>query len=183
MSYLSYYSGFDEFYGGAGIRDKDLFTEEEKQAFLPKDDPGIVPSNIINPFIGIFIYNDVRTLIGLILFVLAITSSPIIAIIMIAIASIILPFPALVVAYCVSMQIIHLNSSSTLLMAIICTVVAIIIMAITRSSKTYTIVSYIILGCLFCIYIFKLTGIKDITTTKPIKTTGYGFMPSFSEDI
>ncbi|ASK51315.1 IMV membrane protein [Eptesipox virus] len=195
MSYLSYYNMLDDFSAGAGVLDKDLFTKEEENAFLPKVDNNGGSFNPFNNniFSEIFLYNDVKTLIGLILFVLAITTPPIIAIIMIIGASTLLPFPSLVIAYCLSTQILNVNANKSIGMAIFCVVMAIIsiIVSITMSTVAYTI-SYIILAILFCVYIFNLAKLSmpysslsssTIRCTKDFRA-GDKYMknPSFMED-
>ncbi|AAL69845.1 SPV106 putative phosphorylated IMV membrane protein [Swinepox virus] len=162
MSYLSYYNMFSDFNAGAGVTDTELFTKEEEEAFLPKHDNITGEYNFGFPFKGssfpnILMRNDIRALIGLILFVLAITTTPVIAVIMIAVASALLPFPSLVIAYCLSVQIINPGNNNATTMSIICVALAIIAIFINSISKTAYIITYIILAVLFCIYAFNLT--------------------------
>ncbi|QDJ95050.1 IMV membrane protein [Hypsugopox virus] len=196
MSYLSYYNMLDDFSAGAGVLDKDLFTKEEENAFLPKvdgDGNGTHHPFNSNIFSEIFLYNDVKSLIGLILFVLAITTPPVIAIIMIICASILLPFPSLVIAYCLTTQILNINANKTIGMAIFCIAMAIIsiVVSITMSTVAYTI-SYIILAILFCVYVFNLAKLNmpytslsssTIRCTKDFRAGDkYVKNPSFMED-
>ncbi|ADT91136.1 MV membrane protein [Cotia virus SPAn232] len=165
MSYLSYYNMFNDFSAGAGVKDNDLFTESEEASFLPKQNDELVGTvgnttsypMIKGTFPNILIRNDVKSLIGLILLVLAITSTPIIAVIMLVVAAALLPFPSLVIAYCLSMQIITRGSNTNTMMSIVCVVFATLTMILnTISSIAYTI-SYIILAILFCLYAYNLS--------------------------
>ena len=67
MSYLNYYNIFDDFQAGAGVMDEELFTPEEEKSFLPH--AGVAPGNAF--FSSILRNADVRTLLGLVLFVIA----------------------------------------------------------------------------------------------------------------
>ncbi|ABQ43584.1 IMV membrane phosphoprotein [Tanapox virus] len=162
MSYLSYYNMFDDFSAGAGVSERDLFTREEEESFLPKEDGDFKMSlsNFKGAFPDILVRNDVKSLIGLILFVLAITTTPVIAVIMIAVAAALIPFPSLVIAYCLSMQIINPGANKTTAMSIICVAMAIITIVVNSLSRTAYTISYIILAVLFCIYAFNLTKFK-----------------------
>ncbi|ABI99102.1 IMV membrane protein [Deerpox virus W-1170-84] len=197
MSYLSYYNMFSDFNAGAGVSDMELFTKEEEESFLPRpDESGEYKLNFPNlkgSFPDILMRNDIQSLIGLILFVLAITTTPVIAIIMIAVASALLPFPSLVIAYCLSMQILNFGSNGgnrTIAMSIICVGLAILTMVMNSVSKTAYTISYIILAVLFCIYAFNLTKFSKINTSTINKCTRefrggnkYGIeKPSFYED-
>ncbi|AAR07465.1 109L [Yaba monkey tumor virus] len=161
MSYLSYYNMFDDFAAGAGVSERDLFTKEEEESFLPKDDGNFKVSlpNFKGSFPDILVRNDIKSLIGLILFVLAITTTPVIAVIMIAVAAALIPFPSLVIAYCLSMQIINPTNKTTV-MSIICVAMAIVTIVVNSLSRTAYTISYIILAVLFCIYAFNLTKFK-----------------------
>ncbi|ANS71196.1 imv membrane protein [Pteropox virus] len=162
MSYFSYYNPFSEFEGGAGVLDDELFTEDEQQSFLPRDDiSSIIDGKPISPLApyNILQFEDIRVLLGLILFVLAITSAPLVGLCLIGLAAIVLPLPCLVLAYCLSMQAIYSSYNKTLGMAIICSLMAILAITLTHITCSYhvTVISYIILGVLFCMYVFRLS--------------------------
>ncbi|WZD65831.1 Phosphorylated IMV membrane protein [Bovine papular stomatitis virus] len=168
-SYYSYYNPVEEFEGG-GVQDAELFTTEEQNAFLPKDPsnpdaplPPIVPrpgpAGNVAPY-SVLQYEDVRVLIGVVIFVLALTSTPVLALVMIGIASLILPLPCLVVGYCAAMQIMHPNAAGNAGMAIVCTLMSIVTIIVSHvtGSVGATTLMYIVLGLLFAIYAFRLTG-------------------------
>nr|WGO62733.1 IMV membrane protein [Wadden Sea poxvirus] len=185
MSYLSYYNMLDDFSAGAGVLDnKELFTEDEQQTFLPRDIPNI---QLSNPFSKIFLYNDIKTLIGLIFFVLAITATPVIAIIMLGVASMLLPFPSLVISYCLAIQILNTNNNSnrSIGLSIFCILMSIvtIITNIISTSSVFYIISYVILAILFCMYMFNLSKVNTTIPSKCKVSNFNGIMPSFSEDL
>ncbi|AIZ77345.1 putative phosphorylated IMV membrane protein [Parapoxvirus red deer/HL953] len=170
-SYFSYYNPVEEFDAG-GVHDAELFTAEEQNAFLPKDpNPDVAPMPLppavprpgvpgnVAPY-SVLQYEDIRILTGIVIFVLAITSTPVLALVMVGIASLILPLPCLVVGYCAAMQIMHPNASGNAGMAIVCTlmsILAIIVSHVTGSVGATTFM-YIVLGLLFAIYAFRLSG-------------------------
>ncbi|AGZ95424.1 IMV membrane protein [Goatpox virus] len=170
MSYLSYYNMFSDFTAGAGVSDNELFTREEEESFLPKEhhEEGeeykiSKHHSLKNIFPNILMRSDIRALIGLILFVLAITTTPIIAVIMIAVASALLPFPSLVIAYCLSIQkfIGGVGNNKQIIMLILCVSVSIITLIFRHISNTAYTISYIILAILFCVYAFNISKISD----------------------
>ncbi|ASC55552.1 putative phosphorylated IMV membrane protein-like protein [Seal parapoxvirus] len=165
-TYFSYYNPVEEFEAG-GVLDEELFTNEEQNAFLPKDPgpdgPPLPPApsrpGNVAPY-SVLQYEDIRVLTGLVIFVLAITSTPVLALVMIGIASIILPLPCLVAAYCAAMQLIHPNAANNTGMAIVCTVMSIVTIIVSHVTGSIgaTTFMYIVLGLLFAIYAFRLTG-------------------------
>ncbi|QEJ79257.1 IMV membrane protein [Goatpox virus] len=169
MSYLSYYNMFSDFTAGAGVSDNELFTREEEESFLPKEhheegeEYKIKHHSLKNLFPNILMRSDIRALIGLILFVLAITTTPIIAVIMIAVASALLPLPSLVIAYCLSIQkfIGGVGNNKQIIMFILCVSVSIITLIFRHISNTAYTISYIILAILFCVYAFNISKISD----------------------
>ncbi|WOC35478.1 phosphorylated IMV membrane protein [Equine parapoxvirus] len=165
-SYLSYYNPVDEFEGG-GVTDEHLFSNEEQNAFLPRGEPGpeapgpLPPSRPGNvaPY-SVLQYEDIRVLIGLVIFVLAVTSTPVMALVMIGIASLILPLPCLVTAYCTAMQLMHPTAVGNTGMAIVCVVMSVVTIIVSHVTGSVGLSSfmYIVLGLLFTIYAFRLTG-------------------------
>ncbi|AAK85070.1 putative phosphorylated IMV membrane protein [Lumpy skin disease virus] len=196
MSYLSYYNMFSDFTAGAGVSDNELFTREEEEAFLPKEhhEEGeeykiSKHHSLKNRFPNILMRSDIRALIGLILFVLAITTTPIIAVIMIAVASALLPFPSLVIAYCLSIQKFSggVGNNKQIIMSILCVSVSIITLIFRHISSTAYTISYIILAILFCVYAFNISKIsyqdQDQACYKNFKGGNkYREKPSFYEE-
>ncbi|QGN68117.1 IMV virion membrane protein [Equine molluscum contagiosum-like virus] len=177
MSYLSYHNIFDEFAAGAGVKDEELFTPEEKALFLPQGVPapgGAFFSNIMR-------YSDMRTLLGLILFVIALGAPPAIGIFMVGAAALLMPLPCLVIAYCMAMQISHPQAGANVGMAVLCTLAAIAVMIIARSNmvvRAVTVAAYVVLAVLFCVYALRLSRGAQST---PCARGGGGFIPTFSE--
>ncbi|ADC53996.1 phosphorylated IMV membrane protein [Pseudocowpox virus] len=168
-SYLTYYNPVEEFSAG-GVQDAELFSAEEQNAFLPKDPgapdtplspigPRPVPGGNIAPY-SVLQYEDIRLLTGIVIFVLALTSTPVLALVMIGIASLILPLPCLVIGYCAAMQIMHPLAAGNTGMAIVCTIMSIVTIIVTHvtGSVGATTFMYIVLGLLFAIYAFRLNG-------------------------
>ncbi|AWU47152.1 IMV membrane protein [Sea otter poxvirus] len=190
MGYFSYYNPYGEFEGGAGVLDDELFTEDEQQSFLPRDDPSsIIDGKIISPLApyNILQYEDIRVLLGIIMFVLAITSTPLIGIFLIGLSAIVLPLPCLVIGYCLSMQIIYPTLTKTLGLAIICAIMSILAIILTHVTCSYhvTVVSYIVLAVLFVMYTFRLSyssfPVPGSTCPMTKKDRKHTFSASFSD--
>ncbi|UOX38838.1 P21 membrane protein [Finch poxvirus] len=157
-NYLNYYNVLEEFDAGAGIKEKELFTEEQQLSFLPKkggfDGAERLYSNIINN-------NDLKSLLALIMLVLAINSNSLVALIFIILAAIFVPVPALIIAYCIA---VHLNNTegsyigiSILLM--VASAVTIYLTSTSRISKGFKTTIDIILLVILGFYIVKIYGI------------------------
>ncbi|QHR82649.1 MV membrane protein [Brazilian porcupinepox virus 1] len=170
MSYLSYYnmfSDFTEFNAGSSAYENELFSSDEEATFLPRvgeeessEDPnGKYYPNLRGYIPNILMRNDIKSLIGFILLVLAVTSTPIIAVIMIAVASALLPFPSLVIAYCLSIQITCGGTNTTFIMSVVCVILSLITIFMSTISKTAYTISYIILAVLFCIYAYNINKV------------------------
>ncbi|QLI57732.1 phosphorylated IMV membrane protein [Orf virus] len=190
-SYFSYYN--DEFTAG-GVQDAELFSPEEQNAFLPKDpgtadsplapaNPRPVPGGNIAPY-SVLQYEDIRILTGIVIFVLALTSTPVLALVMIGIASLILPLPCLVIGYCAAMQIMHPYAANNTGMAIVCTIMSIVTIIVTHvtGSVGATTFMYIVLGLLFAIYAFRLTG-RGIVRTRSAAPACPVYAGAKSEDL
>ncbi|UWX11424.1 CRPV-315 [Crowpox virus] len=157
-NYLNYYNVLEEFDAGAGIKEKELFTEEQQLSFLPKkggfDGAERLYSNIINN-------NDLKSLLALIMLVLAINSNSLVALIFIILAAIFVPVPALIIAYCIS---VHLNNTegsyigiSILLM--VASAVTIYLTSTSRISKGFKTALDIVLLVILGFYIVRIYGI------------------------
>ncbi|CCD83289.1 IMV membrane protein [Squirrelpox virus] len=196
MSYLSYYSILDDFDGGAGVLEDELYTPDEKEAFLPKNPGGNVLADApygavssMNDFgRALLAHMDIRTLLGLVLFVLALSSSPVTALFMVAAASLLLPLPSLVLAYCMAMQLTHTNAANTVSMAIVCSLVALITIVMNHLNVPpyVLIVAYVVLGTLFGVYSLKLAGmtVAGAPKTRMYRGSAYDsgrFKASFSD--
>ncbi|QAV43039.1 m107L [Myxoma virus] len=181
MSYLSYYNMFTDFSAGAGVSEPELFTKEEEESFFPrlgsdasggKDTSHLphlsLPTSLKGLIPNILMRNDIKSLIGLILFVLAITTPPYISVIMLGIASILIPFPSLVIAYCLLLQIVNTTSYGTIGMTIVCVFMSFFTMAMQTMSRTVYTISYIILAILFCVYVFNITRARS-QSSEPTK--------------
>ncbi|AAF17990.1 gp107L [Rabbit fibroma virus] len=199
MSYLSYYNMFTDFSAGAGVSDTELFTKEEEESFFPRlgDDASrntdkshplrlSLPTSFKGLIPNILMRNDIKSLIGLILFVLAITTPYYISIIMLGIASILIPFPSLVIAYCLLLQIVSKASYRTVGMTVVCVFMALFTMAMRTVSNTAYTISYVILAILFCVYVFNRMN-RASQSSEPTKCNKEGIRrctenSSFYED-
>ncbi|AGU99790.1 m107L [Myxoma virus] len=183
MSYLSYYNMFTDFGAGAGVSDTELFTKEEEQSFFPRLGSDVsggkdtshplrlsMPTSLKGLIPNILMRNDVKSLLGLILFVLAITTPPYISVIMLGIASILIPFPSLVIAYCLLLQIINTTSYRTIGMTVVCVFMSFFTMAMQTVSRTAYTISYVILAILFCVYVFNMTRSSSQPPPETTKT-------------
>ncbi|ATI21219.1 IMV membrane protein [Eastern grey kangaroopox virus] len=174
MSYLNYYNIFDQFDAGAGVLEDELFTHDEKLSFLPAEHGG-QNDRVYN---GIMRNGDVRLLISLIMLVLAINTSSILSIVFLCVSAILSPMPAVVIAYCVAVQIGHPQAGRHLGLAILTIIFAIVtiylnsIMGVRRNVKA---VLHLILGVMTAVYVFRISGTRAPICAKP------GIFPSFSE--
>ncbi|ARF02795.1 SWPV1-229 [Shearwaterpox virus] len=176
-NYFKYYNVFEEFDAGAGIKEKELFTEDEQMSFLPKrmefDGAERIYSNIINN-------EDLKSLLALIMLVLAINSNSLVALIFIILAAIFIPVPALVIAYCIAMHLKNPDGSyigiSILLM--VASAVTIYLTSTSRINKGFKTALNIVLLVILGFYIVKIYGIDKQLT---VKRTCRQPLGSFSE--
>ncbi|AAC55250.1 MC122L [Molluscum contagiosum virus subtype 1] len=177
MSYLNYYNIFDDFQAGAGVMDEELFTPEEEKSFLPH--AGVAPGNAF--FSSILRNADVRTLLGLVLFVIALGAPPSVGVFMVCAAALLMPLPCLVIAYCLAMQITHPNAGANVGMAVLCVLASVAVMLLVRSvaaSAALSLTAAGVLLALFCAYALRLSRPSAVTGCK---RAGAGFLPTFSD--
>ncbi|ALA62506.1 phosphorylated virion membrane protein [Turkeypox virus] len=156
-SYLNYYNVYDVFDAGAGIKEKDLFTEEQQLSFLPKakfDGMEKLFSNIFNN-------DDVKSLIALIMVVLAINTESIISLVFVVISAFFVPVPSLIIAYCVAMYIKNPDGGyvgiSALLM--LASIITIYLTSSSRIPNGFRTVIDIILLVILGFYTIKVYGV------------------------
>ncbi|AID46921.1 phosphorylated virion membrane protein [Penguinpox virus] len=162
-NYLNYYNVFDEFDAGAGIKEKELFTEEQQLSFLPKKGIGNggfdgverLYSNIINN-------NDIKSLLALIMLVFAINTNSLVALIFIILSAIFVPVPALIIAYCIALHLkngsdaTHVGISILLMLA---SAVTIYLTSTSKISKGFKRAIDVVLLVILGFYIVKIYGI------------------------
>ncbi len=182
---------FDTFDAGAGVLDDELFTEEQNNSFLPRDDnDNNNPNNL--PF-NIFISAESRMLLVLILFVISLMTlkdSPIISIFMILFASIMIRFYTLALAFLISVQIMYPNVNRSGFLALIIGIGAILIVnfILGQSSIVNSAALNVIVVIIFCICVARLSSsMNEVNLVCKRRLYNAGkreeFVPSFSNDL
>lgn len=178
MSYLRYLNIYEDFNAGAGVMENELFTPDEKASFLPVTGTEVTTGP--GTFFSMGNARDIRLLSGLVMLVLAINAANwLVALILLFLASVLIPLQYIVVAYCLCMQMIVPTAMGHFGLAIVCVILAIVVLFARhyeRIDHTVLTVLYVLLALLFAVYVVRLPRAAVTCATRPVRV-----VPSFSD--